>query len=358
MKKIVIITNHSYMLWRFHKELIMKLQEDNEIVIAFPFVGHEKDFKDLGIRCIETKLDRRSLNPVNDLKLKRSYERILRKERPDMVITYSIKCNIYAGLVCRKLKIPYYANVQGLGTPFQKPVLSQLVTEMYRKAMKDVEIVFFENEANAAMFRKKKIIPAARQIVLQGAGINTDYYKKQPYPQNERTHFLYVGRLMKEKGIDELFEAAKRLRREEDFILDIVGFFEESYKEEVREMEIARIVNFYGFQQDPRPYYKKADCVILPSYHEGMSNVLLEGASMGRPLITTDIPGCREAVIDKESGYLVQPKDSESAYQAMKRFIKLPTDQREQMGLRGRELMEQRFNKHNVVENTIKGLDL
>ena len=123
-------------------------------------------------------------------------------------------------------------------------------------------------------------------------------------------------------------------------------------------MEIARIVNFYGFQQDPRPYYKKADCVILPSYHEGMSNVLLEGASMGRPLITTDIPGCREAVIDKESGYLVQPKDSESLYQAMKRFLKLSSEQREQMGLRGRELMEERFDKKYVVDKTIKGLKM
>ena len=141
-KKLLIITNHSYMLYRFRKELIEALSDEYDVVISTPFVGHEEDLKALGARCIETEVNRRSVNPVTDLKLICTYKEILKKEKPDLVITYSIKPNIYAGYLCGKMHIPFYANVQGLGTAFQKPVLSDIVTIMYRKALKKAEKVF------------------------------------------------------------------------------------------------------------------------------------------------------------------------------------------------------------------------
>lgn len=354
-KKILIITNHSYMLYRFRKELIQKLLEDSEVVISTPFVGHETDLKELGANCIKTEVDRRSINPFTDLKLLRTYKTILKQEKPDLVITYSIKPNIYAGYLCGKMKIPFCANVQGLGTAFQKALLSNLVTVMYRTAFRKVETVFFENQANAQAFIRRRILPAKKEVVLSGAGINLEEYRYRQYPDNEKVHFLYLGRIMKEKGMDELFGAVEQLRKDGcEFILDLVGFFEDEYKKQVEQLQSEGIVRFYGFQENPKPYYAQTDCVVLPSYHEGMSNVLLEAAASGRAIITTDIPGCREAVDNGKSGMLCKVKSTDSLYKAMKRFTELSREKRELLGKAGREKMEREFDKKKVVEETVK----
>ena len=354
-KKILIITNHSYMLYRFRKELIQKLLEDSEVVISTPFVGHETDLKELGANCIKTEVDRRSINPFTDLKLLHTYKTILKQEQPDLVITYSIKPNIYAGYLCGKMKIPFCANVQGLGTAFQKALLSKLVTIMYRTAFRKVETVFFENRANAQAFVRRRILPAKKEVVLSGAGINLEEYRYRQYPDNEKVHFLYLGRIMKEKGMDELFGAVEQLRKNGcEFILDLVGFFEDEYKKQVEQLQSEGIVRFYGFQENPKPYYAQTDCVVLPSYHEGMSNVLLEAAASGRAIITTDIPGCREAVDNGKSGMLCKVKSADSLYKAMKRFTELSREKRELMGKAGREKMEREFDKKKVVEETVK----
>ena len=347
-KKILIITNHSYMLYRFRKELIQKLLEDSEVVISTPFVGHETDLKELGANCIKTEVDRRSINPFTDLKLLHTYKTILKQEKPDLVITYSIKPNIYAGYLCGKMKIPFCANVQGLGTAFQKALLSNLVTVMYRTAFRKVETVFFENQANAQAFVRRRILPAKKEVVLSGAGINLEEYRYRQYPNNEKVHFLYLGRIMKEKGMDELFAAVEQLRKNGcEFVLDLVGFFEDEYKKQVEQLQSEGVVRFYGFQENPKPYYAQTDCVVLPSYHEGMSNVLLEAAASGRAIITTDIPGCREAVDNGKSGMLCKVKSTDSLYKAMKRFTELSREKRELLGKAGRE-------KKKVVEETVK----
>lgn len=354
-KKILIITNHSYMLYRFRKELIQKLLEDSEVVISTPFVGHETDLKELGANCIKTEVDRRSINPFTDLKLLHTYKTILKQEQPDLVITYSIKPNIYAGYLCGKMKIPFCANVQGLGTAFQKALLSKLVTVMYRTAFRKVETVFFENQANAQAFVRRRILPAKKEVVLSGAGINLEEYRYCQYPDNEKVHFLYLGRIMKEKGMDELFGAVEQLRKDGyEFVLDLVGFFEDEYKKQVEQLQSEGIVRFYGFQENPKPYYAQTDCVVLPSYHEGMSNVLLEAAASGRAIITTDIPGCHEAVDNGKSGMLCKVKSTDSLYKAMKRFTELSREKRELLGKTGREKMEREFDKKKVVEETVK----
>lgn len=340
------------MLWQFRRELIRELGKDHEVVISTPFSGHEKDFRDLGCKMIETAVDRRGINPITDLRLYRKYTKILKTEKPDMVITYSIKPNIYAGYACRIRKIPYYVNVQGLGTAFQKAGLAQMATILYRVALKKAKVVFFENEGNAEVFREKNITTSGQQVILPGAGVNLQYYQFRPYPENEAVHFLYLGRIMKEKGLDELFYAIQKLHEkyEDKVVLDLVGFFEDEYKEQVEQLVEDGIAVFHGFQEDPRPYYAKADCVVLPSYHEGMSNVLLEAAAIGRPIITSDIPGCREAVEDKKNGYLCEVKEKEKLLAAMDQFMQLDIGQREAMGYAGRRYMEKYFDKEKVVQ--------
>lgn len=361
MSKVLIITNHSYMLYRFRLELIQELMKDHEVVLSMPFVGHEDDFRALGIRCIETAVDRRGINPKTDLKLFSTYRELIKNERPNMVITYSIKPNIYGGIACRMEGVPYCANVQGLGTAFQKQGLAQFVTVLYKLALRAAKTVFFENEANAAEFRRRKIVPASRETVLPGAGINLEKYPYMPYPKNEAVHFLYLGRIMKEKGMDELFEAMWRLRETygRKVVLDLVGFYDDDfYKEQVEHLVTDGIAIFHGFQTDPLPYYAAADCVVLPSYHEGMSNVLLEAAATGRPIITSDIPGCREAMENSVSGYLCQAKDTDSLYEQMCRMADLSPAQRQAKGQAGREKMEREFDKKKVVSQTMKGLGL
>lgn len=355
--KILILTNHSYMLYQFRKELILKLLEDHEVIISTPFVGHEDDLKEMGCQMINTYVDRRGINPLTDMKLIKRYKEIIKEVKPDKVITYSIKPNIYGGMVCKKMNIPYYCNVQGLGTAFQKKVLAQLVTVLYKNAFKKVKTVFFENKGNTQVFIDKHIIPANKITLLNGAGVNLEQYHYLEYPTNEKLHFLFVGRIMKEKGVDELFEVIQSLQNK-NIVLDIVGFFEDEYKEKIDELVEKNLAIFHGFQTDVRPYYQNANCVVLPSYHEGMSNVLLEASASGRPVITTDIPGCKEAVDDNITGYLCKAKDVNSLHDKMSQFYKLNNDQRKQMGIKAREKMEKEFDKKMVVEKTCEGLML
>lgn len=360
-KKILIATNHAYMLWQFRRELIAELKKDHEVVLSLPFdeEKHEKPFQEMGVKCIDTPIERRGINPLTDFKLMKHYKKILLDEHPDLVITYSIKPNIYAGLICGRMGIPFCANVQGLGTAFQKAGLAQFVTLLYKMAFRKVRTVFFENEGNAEEFQKRKIIPAKKQKILHGAGINLERYPYYPYPENEKIHFLYLGRIMKEKGIDELFAAVRSLySKREDFVLDIVGFYEDDYKEQIESLVREGIAIFHGFQENPLPYYVAADCIVLPSYHEGMSNVLLEGAAVGRPLITSDIPGCREAVDPGLTGILVKVKDTESLREAMESFLQKSRIDRALMGEAGRRRMEHLFDKAQVVKDTIQALDI
>ena len=357
--KFLIITNHSYMLWQFRRELIAELQAKGEVVLSMPFVGHEEDFKKMGCKCIETDVDRRGINPKTDLKLYSTYRKLLKTEKPDMVVTYSIKPNVYAGFACRQMKIPYCVNVQGLGTAFQKQPIASVVTLMYKMALKKAKVVFFENKSNAEEFAKRKITPMHQQKILNGAGVNLDIYNKQPYPSEEDgIHFLFLGRIMKEKGVDELFVVAENVKKKygEKVVFDLVGFFEDEYKEKVERLVEDGVVVFHGFQPEPKPFYGISHCVVLPSYHEGMSNVLLEAASTGRAVITSDIPGCREAVDEGVNGYLCERMDVGSLEECMERFLSLSTEQRQEMGTSGRKKVEAEFDKKMIVKETVEAI--
>lgn len=356
--KILILTNHSFMLYQFRRELIQELLKEHEVHISVPFGEYIHEFEEMGCRMIHTPLDRRGINPVTDFKLFINYWKLLKKLKPDMTITYSIKPNVYGGYACRLLRLPYCVNVQGLGTAFQKKVLAQMVTVMYRVALKKAKIVFFENNSNRDTFLEKKILPIGQTELLPGAGVNLQHYECRSVQKDGCVHFLYVGRLMKEKGVDELFYAARKMKERygSKVVFDIVGFFEDSYKETVEKLQHDEIIVFHGFRKETRPYYAAADCIVLPSYHEGMSNVLLEAASMGKALITSDIPGCREAVDDGISGYLCRAKDQEDLLDKMVRFAEKTDEERVQMGLLGREKMEKEFDKKIAVQKTVAAI--
>lgn len=360
--KILVVINHSYMLWQMRREMIQRLLDFGEVVISTPFVGHEHDFENMGCRCIEAVFDRHGTDPFQEIKLFSYYRKLIKNERPDLVITYSIKPNIYAGTVCRLAKIPYYANITGLGSAFRNKLISPFVTVMYRTAVRGAKVVFFENESNARLFRERNIILPDKMFRLPGAGVNLEQYAYRPYPdESGGLHFLYLGRIMQDKGVAEFLDAAEKLKAElgDEVVFDVAGFYDgEELRERVTQLTKNGVIVFHGFQCDPIPCYTEAHCVVLPSYHEGMSNVLLESAATGRALITTDIPGCREAVEDGVSGFLIRPEDSDSVYKAMKSFLALTPGEREKMGVRGREIMEKEFDRREVVETTIRAIGL
>ena len=360
-KRIVILANQSGGLYDFRKDLMIALQEKAEVYAVVPHNDRWDELQVLADCVIELPIDRRGMNPARDAKLLGQYRAILKRLRPDLVLTYTIKPNIYGGLACRALHIPYAVNITGLGSAIENGGwLKRFVLTLYKPVLAGAKVVFFENAGNRDTLAAAGVVPRGRDVVLHGAGVNLEDYPCQPYPQEGTVRFLFVGRVMHEKGVDELFAAAKRMKQTygDGVEFHIVGSFEEGYKPLMDELEQTGVVKYHGYQSDMKRFYAMADCVALPSYHEGMSNVLLEAAASGRPLITSNIPGCREAVEPGVSGYLCPARDADALYAAMRRFLELSNAQRAAMGCYGRERMERQFGKTAVVAETIKHLEI
>ena len=357
--KIVILTNNDIGLYQFRRELIKQLLDENEVILSLPNGNWVSQFQKMGCTFVETPLERRGVNPLRDFSLFTRYLALLKAHRPDLVITYTIKPNIYGGLACRCLRLPYVANVTGLGTAFQKRgLLRSFATFLYKVGLKKAHTLFFENAENQDRFLKSKICTSEQAFLLNGAGVNLAHYSPLPYPNNSSpTKFLFSGRLMREKGIDELFEAMRRLQTEGiACTLDIIGEYEEDYQTQIEKYVAEGWLQYHGYQEDVRPFIQNAHCFVLPSWHEGMANTNLESAACARPIITSNIHGCKEAVLDGVSGYLVEKQNVDSLYNALKTFINLPYEEKKQMGLNGRKHMEAVFDKKDVVQLTLERL--
>lgn len=351
---ITLISNHSGGLYDFCKDLIYALQKQGEIVAVVPKNDKWQELCSIVDKAIELPLDRRGMNPIHDFSLFCKYRQILREIKPKLVITYTIKPNVYGGIACRMAHIPYAVNITGLGSAIENGgLLRKFILMLYKVSLKGARVVFFENAANRDALVNAGVVPQGRNVVLNGAGVNLNDYPYQEYPNDGTVRFLFVGRIMKEKGVDEFFVAAERMKKKYGKRVEfrMAGMFEEAYKQKIDELVNDGIIEYLGYQADMKSLYGAASCVVLPSYHEGMSNVLLEAAATGRPLITSDIPGCREAVEDGVSGYICPAKDADALYDAMQRFVELPESWRAEMGRRGRERMEKRY--HSRMKNSL-----
>ena len=362
---VLIICNSASGLEVFRGMLIQELIKKEKTVCAIvPLADNEKEWvsekriEEMGCHLIRVPMERRGLNPFRDCKLLLTYIRTVRKMEPGLVITYTIKPNIYGGIACRLHHVPYAANITGLGTAFQKDgLLRKFVTFLYKAALRKAKIVFFENVEDRQVFLNAGMIREEQGCLLNGAGVNLEHFHLADYPAGEKTRFLFIGRIMKEKGVDELFDAMKRLTAEGvDCSLDILGGFDEDYSGKIREYESEGWLKYWGYQEDVRPFIAASHCFVLPSWHEGMANTNLECAASGRPVITSRIHGCMEAVEDGVTGFLCERKNSGSLYRAMKKFTELSSDERKAMGLAGRKRMEAIFDKKRVVHETMTRL--
>lgn len=362
MSKVLILANSSSGLFDFRNGLILRLLKDGrEVVVSLPDDMCTAELRAEGCRVIHTEINRRGMNPGQDLRLLKSYKAMLKDEKPDVVLTYTIKPNVYGGYMCRKLGIPYITTITGLGSAFEKSgFMKEVIVKMYRMGVKGSECVFFQNAENRGVFRKLKILGKSDALV-GGSGVDLERHSFSQYPLHEQneTIFIYVGRLMREKGTDEFLESARRMHEKYGscFKAMTIGYSDEDYDEKITRAVKDGYVEAVPFQKDIIPWLVNADCVVMPSYHEGMSNVVMEAAATGRPVIATDISGCRELVDNTESGFLIKKESADALFDAMDKFMLLDTEKRAQMGVNGRKKMEREFDRECIIDAYISKIN-
>lgn len=350
MAKILILANNDVGLYNFRKELIEELIKKNEVYISLPYGDLIPKLEELGCNFIDTPISRRGTNPLTDIKLLLKYRNIIKEIKPDIVLTYTIKPNVYGGMASRMSKVPYLANITGLGTAVENGGLLQSITLLlYKISLKKANCVFFQNIDNREFITKN--ITIKNHKLIPGSGVNLNQYSLLNYPSDDSINFLFVARIMKEKGIDQYLEAAEYIREKyPNTVFHILGYCEDTYEERLKVLQNKGIIQYHGMQSDVREFHKISHCTIHPTYYpEGMSNVLLESAACGRPIITTNRSGCREIVDDGENGYIVEKQNSFDLIEKVEMFLRLEKGDKEKMGLKGRLKIEKEFDRKLVI---------
>ncbi len=352
---VLILTDHHVDIYNWRRELIERLiGKGYRVILALPY-GEKVDLLvQMGCEFHDVKINRRGKNPVQDLLLTRRFLSIIGRTRPGVVLTYGTKPNIYGGLACRIKRVPYIENLNGLGSGIRedKEVVERLVEFLYKVALKKARCVFFQNASDQAYCTEHAIV-STRNVLIPGSGVNLSYYQPLAFVKEWPVVFMYIARIMKEKGIDEYLTAARCLKQKygDRVRFHVLGFCEEDYEAELKDLHDAGVIVYDGMQSDIRPFLAQAHCVVMPSYYgEGMSNTLLESAASARPVITTDLPGCGETVSDGVSGMVVKAKDAEDLIAVMEKFLAISFDEMEEMGRNGRRKMEQSFDRNIVVD--------
>lgn len=352
----MILANSSAGLYDFRNELVQALLQEHKVVVSLPDEVKTKELEEEGCEVVRTQLSRRGTNPVKDLALLARYRKLLRKYKPDLVLTYTIKPNVYGGMACAAAGIPYIATVTGLGSAFEKGgLLTSVASTLYRQGLRKASCVMFQNVENRELFRRSGMV-SGRSRLVTGSGVNLATHSFEPYPQGPVTRFLYVGRMMREKGIGEFLEAAKALHSDQ-VEFDLIGYCDEDWQDKLDAAEKEGWIRQLGFQTQMHGFYKKASAVVLPTYHEGMSNVLMEASATGRPVIATRISGCREIFDEGITGFGCAPGSAKSLIEALQKFLALDPASRAAMGRSAREKMQREFDRKRVTQDYLEEIN-
>lgn len=359
-KKILFLVNHDVVIYNFRLELVERLLNDGyEVHISSPYGERIDELKALGAIYHEIEMDRHGMNPINDLKIFLSYRRLMKEVKPNIVLGYTIKPNIYGAMAAGEKNIPFVANITGLGTAVENPGLSQRVTvALYHIAFRKIQKVFFQNTENQQFFIDHKIA-IGKHGLLPGSGVNLSRFDVKPYPNDDTTKFVFISRIMKEKGIDQYLDAAKFIKEKyPNTEFHICGFCESEYEGKLNEYNEDGTVIYHGMIRNVSEFLERMNCVVHPTYYpEGLSNVLLEGSASGRPIITTDRSGCREVVDDGINGFMIPQKNSEKLIEAIEKFLELTNEEKKAMGLEARAKVEREFDRQIVVEAYMKEIN-
>jgi glycosyltransferase involved in cell wall biosynthesis len=357
--KILVLANFGMGLYKFRKELLEELLKHHEVYISLPNDEYVPMLEKLGCQFVETKVDRRGTNPLTDMNLLLHYIGMIKRVKPDVVLTYTIKPNVYGGLACRITRTPYLTNVTGLGTAVEnKGVIQKITLMLYRMGLRGASCVFFQNETNRKFFIKQSIVKSPTRLI-PGSGVNLESYCLEEYPDEDGAiKFVFIGRIMKAKGIEELLQAARRIKEiYPSFQLDLIGGSEEDYDDQLAVLDKFGIIKYHGQQDDVHKFIRNSHATVLPSYHEGTANILLESASSGRPVLASRVPGCIETFDEEATGIGFEVKDVDSLVEAIMKFINIPHAQKKAMGIAGRMKMEKEYDRRIVIQSYLDEID-
>ena len=364
--KVVITANAAWNIWNFRRPVIQALREDgHQVTVLAPLddAVPRLEAEDLPVRPL--KMDVKGLNPVRDLGLALNYARHFRDLRPDAVLGYTIKPNLFGAFAARRAGIPYVPNVTGLGTAFLSGgPLRWVAIGLYRRAFRDLPVVFFQNPEDRDLFLEQRIVQTGQTQVLPGSGVDLEHFRSTEMQDLDALpSFLLIGRLLRNKGVVEFVEAARRVNADGPVarfqLLGALGAENRTAipREKVAAWQAEGVVEYLGQTDDVRPFIASATCVVLPSYREGAPRTLIEAAAMARPLIATKVPGCTAVVDDGATGLLCAPHNVEALVAAIRRFLALDPAARARMGQAGRRKMEREFDQRLVIDAYRTALD-
>lgn len=325
-KRILILSNHFITLYNFRKELIQRLNNDgHDVYISMPKSDNSILFSDMGCKIIETPVDRRGINPVRDFGLILKYVRIMKDVKPDIIFSYTIKPNIYGSIASIFTKNKQVNNITGTGGTFLKRnFVSEVAKILYKLSVKKSYKVFFQNKGDKDLFVKNNMVKS-NYAMLPGSGVNLEQFKVSSLPADGEINFIFMGRVMKLKGIDQYLETAKVVKKDyPNTNFYIAGFIEEEkYKTIIDEYNSKGIINYIGFQKNIKTWIEKCHCTILPSHGgEGVPNVLLESAAMGRACIASEINGSKDVIDDGVTGYLFETGNVKDLIDKVKKVLR------------------------------------
>jgi glycosyltransferase involved in cell wall biosynthesis len=355
--RVMISANSFWNIKNFRSGLVDALASHGyELVIAAPGVDREWAGR-RGVQSIEVRVDRSGINPFRDVALLATYHRLILRFRPKFFLGFTAKPNIYGSIAARYSGATFLPNVSGLGTAFINPgPLSALVGLLYRVAFAHCPIVFFQNQDDCDLFVRRKIVRSEQVRLLPGSGVDLDHFKPAPSEASSAIHFLFVGRLLGDKGVREFVEAARLLRPSHaNWTFQLLGPIDEGNRSGIGRDELDRwvrdgTVEYLGQAEDVRPHIGASTAVVLPSYREGLPRSLLEAAAMARPLIATDVPGNRRIVEHGLNGLLCEARDPTSLADAMQEIGLMDAAKREAMGNAARNRVESGFGERLVIQ--------
>lgn len=347
--KVLILSNLISYTYNFRKELIDALVARGDEVTVVADNDDDNKSKDLGCRIIEVPFDGKGTDIKKEIKLLSTYRRILKEERPDAVLSFTIKMNLYGGIACRLLKVPYYPMITGLGELEKTGKLQKILLMMHKFVMPKAKCIFFQNESNRQFFHDYKI-RIEKSVVVPGSGINLNKFTLSEYPEEKPLSFAFIGRVTKAKGIEQYLDAAEFFK-DRGFMFYVAGKCDAEYEKRIEKLDAETVIKYMGNLSDTRPLMNKVHCVVVPTYHpEGMNNVLLESSATGRPAICTKRVGCTEIVDENITGFFCEAKNSEDLRNAIEKFSDLPYEKKKAMGLAARNKTEKSFDRNIVVK--------
>ncbi|ASO27812.1 glycosyl transferase [Vibrio anguillarum] len=369
--KLVMVANTAWSVFNFRHSLIKELLRCGvQLYVIAPEDKFSIKLADMGCQVLDLPMQAKGVNPLADFGLMLRLLRYYREIKPDFIIHYTIKPNIYGSLAAKLAGIPSLAITTGLGYTFvNQNVVSQLARQLYKFAFRYPKEVWFLNEDDRSVFLEHHLIEPDKAVLLHGEGVNLNHFVPSNKPQpDENIRFLLIARMLRDKGVCEFVEAARQIRKQYPQVIfqllgdcsvpnpSVIG------REEIAQWEKEGVVEYLGTTDDVRPIIAQADCLVLPSYYrEGIPRTLMEGAAMAKPIITTDNVGCRDVVLDGQTGYLCEVKNALSLAQRCELFLTLSDSEKQAMGKAGRAFMEDKFDEKWVIKQyfaTLKRYDV